>query len=32
MKTKLERKTYNVANHISPIWGYIPYGYQRNLY
>ena len=23
---------YRVAEHISPIWGYIPYGYQRNQY
>ena len=27
-----KRLNYRVANHISPIWGYIPYGYQRNLY
>ena len=25
-----KRLNYRVANHISPIWGYIPYGYQRN--
>ena len=27
-----KRLNYRVANHISPIWGYIPYGYQRNQY
>lgn len=27
-----KRLNYRVANHISPILGYIPYGYQRNLY
>ena len=25
-----KRLNYRVAEHISPIWGYIPYGYQRN--
>ena len=27
-----KRLNYRVAEHISPIWGYIPYGYQRNQY
>ena len=27
-----KRLKYKVAEHVSPIWGYIPYGYQRNLY
>ena len=25
-----KRLNYRVAEHISPIWGYVPYGYQRN--
>ena len=32
--TEVETKNlnYRTAHHVSPIWGYIPYGYQRNLY
>ena len=27
-----KKLNYRTAHHVSPIWGYIPYGYQRNLY